>query len=266
MAIPTPPSPSPCSSASGHPPRHRTSSISSTDSSAPLPSFEHLAPPRPPTTQQDEETRLEVPFLEREVRLKVDAGPGCGGIAWPAGEVLSRYIAYRHSVDATYLRRKAVLELGSGTGLVGIVAGMLDPDTRIWVTDQAQLLRLMRDNVSLNLGDVGSEHHLLVDELNWGEPIPEGIPKKDIDLVLAADCVYFEPAFPLLVRTLCDLAPVGKDIEILFCWKKRRKADRRFFQMLKKHFDSEIVDDDRPGERERYQREGVTLLRLTRRL
>jgi hypothetical protein len=44
------------------------------------------------------------------------------------------------------------------------------------------------------------------------------------------------------------------------------QADRRFFQMLKKHFDSEIVDDDRPGERERYQREGVTLLRLTRRL
>jgi predicted nicotinamide N-methyase len=52
-------------------------------------------------------------------------------------QVLSRYIAYRHSVDDTYLRRKAVLELGSGTGLVGIVAGMLDPDTRIWVTDQA---------------------------------------------------------------------------------------------------------------------------------
>jgi predicted nicotinamide N-methyase len=52
-------------------------------------------------------------------------------------QVLSRYIAYRHSVDTAYLRRKAVLELGSGTGLVGIVAGMLDPDTRIWVTDQA---------------------------------------------------------------------------------------------------------------------------------
>jgi hypothetical protein len=35
--------------------------------------------------------------------------------------------------------------------------------------------------------------------------------------------------------------------------------------MLKKHFDSEIVDDDKEGERERYQKEGVTLLRLKRR-
>jgi len=34
--------------------------------------------------------------------------------------------------------------------------------------------------------------------------------------------------------------------------------------MLKKHFDSEIVGDDKEGERERYQKEGVTLLRLTR--
>lgn len=35
--------------------------------------------------------------------------------------------------------------------------------------------------------------------------------------------------------------------------------------MLKKHFDSEIVEDDKEGESERYQKEGVTLLRLKRR-
>jgi len=34
--------------------------------------------------------------------------------------------------------------------------------------------------------------------------------------------------------------------------------------MLKKHFELEIVGDDKEGERERYQKEGVTLLRLTR--
>lgn len=34
--------------------------------------------------------------------------------------------------------------------------------------------------------------------------------------------------------------------------------------MLKKHFDSEIVGDDKLGEREMYQKEGVTLLRLNR--
>lgn len=33
-----------------------------------------------------------------------------------------------------------------------------------------------------------------------------------------------QPAFPLLVKTLCDLAPIGEQREILFSWKKRRKV------------------------------------------
>ena len=54
-----------------------------------------------------------------------------------------------------------------------------------------------------------------------GEPVPLHIPQPD--LILAADCVYFEPAFPLLVRTLAELVPDNKT-EVLFCYKKRRKA------------------------------------------
>ncbi|XAO22197.1 hypothetical protein I312_100964 [Cryptococcus bacillisporus CA1280] len=239
----------------------RSSSVSST---APLPSFEDLAPPRPPLTGGEQETVVPVPGLGRDVKLKVDAGPGCGGIAWPAGEVLSRYLAYRHGLDPSHLAGKTVIELGSGTGLVGIAAAMLESTSDVWVTDQAMLLNLMKDNAKLNMADLGRDN-VHVAELNWGDPLPAEIPVEKSSLILAADCVYFEPAFPLLVQTLCDLAPVGKDIEILFCWKKRRKADKRFFAMLKKHFAQEIVEDDKPGEKERYGREGVTLMRLKRR-
>lgn len=42
-------------------------------------------------------------------------------------------------------------------------------------------------------------------------------------MILAADCVYFEPAFPLLVQTLSDLV-VDNRTEVLFCYKKRRKV------------------------------------------
>jgi protein N-lysine methyltransferase METTL21A len=94
--------------------------------------------------------------------------------------------------------------------------------------------------------------------LSRGEPLPQKLPH--FDLILAADCVYFEPAFPLLVQTLDDLA--GRDDgEILFCYKKRRKvrrklillsnfdcsyrhvlqADKRFFTMLRKKFNWEEV-------------------------
>ena len=51
-------------------------------------------------------------------------------------------------------------------------------------------------------------------------PIPTTIQRPD--LILAADCVYFEPAFPLLVQTLSELS--DSTTEILFSYKKRRKV------------------------------------------
>ncbi|RXK41722.1 hypothetical protein M231_00957 [Tremella mesenterica] len=242
--------------------RSRSRSIS-TPSSEGLPTFDDLLPARAPLTLPNEEKRLVIPGLDLDVKLKVDAGPGCGGIAWPAGEVLSRYLAYRHNQTAL-LENKTILELGSGTGLVGIVAGILEPSAKVWVTDQRQLLHLMKENVHLNLSPL-QRTNVHVMELNWGETLPPNLPLKQTDLVLAADCVYFEPAFPLLVQTLRDLAMVNEHIEILFCWKKRRKADKRFFSLLKHHFYMNHVDDDRPNEREKYQREGISLLRLHRR-
>ncbi|RXW25767.1 hypothetical protein EST38_g50 [Candolleomyces aberdarensis] len=186
------------------------------------------------------------------ISLAVDASPGCGGIAWPAGQILATYLVQR---DLGYLRDKNVLELGAGTGLVGLVAGELEADCRVVITDQAPLLPIMQKNVALN--KLGS--NVVVAELDWGSPIPAAIPKPDI--ILAADCVYFEPAFPLLVQTLADLADTST--EILFCYKKRRKADKRFFSMLKKKFSwKEVMDDPN---REIYMKEAITLMRLFKR-
>jgi predicted nicotinamide N-methyase len=57
-------------------------------------------------------------------------------------------------------------------------------------------------------------------------PIPTTIQRPD--LILAADCVYFEPAFPLLVQTLNELS--DSTTEILFSYKKRRKV--RYVDLL----------------------------------
>ncbi|TFK86434.1 hypothetical protein K466DRAFT_550388 [Polyporus arcularius HHB13444] len=215
----------------------------------------HLVPVQPPSIRNQ---TVELIFhavtdtipTPITIKLSVDASPGCGGIAWPAGEVLGSYIARKGSES---LRGKNVLELGSGTGLVGLVAGALG--AHVCITDQAPLLGIMKQNVSLN----HLARHVTVAELNWGEPIPADIPRPD--LILAADCVYFEPAFPLLVQTLADLVS-DRSTEVLFCYKKRRKADRRFFALLKKEFTWEEVADD--PEREVYSREAITLLHLYR--
>lgn len=74
----------------------------------------------------------------------------------------------------------------------------------------------------------------------WGGRIPESVPSAyhRPDVILAADCVYFEPAFPLLLETLHELLNENDkpDAVCYFCMKKRRKADMRFISALKKKF------------------------------
>ncbi|TCD70479.1 hypothetical protein EIP91_003240 [Steccherinum ochraceum] len=173
-----------------------------------------LVPVQPPTIRnQDIQLSFPSPSTSHPitVTLTVDASPGCGGIAWPAGEVSTSHSPRSRARDVDCL---LPLER-SGTGLVGLVAGLMGAN--VWITDQAPLLPIMSRNVALN--QLLERVH--VDELSWGGPIPEHIPS--IDVILAADCVYFEPAFPLLVQTLVDLTSGGHP-EILFCYKKRRKA------------------------------------------
>ncbi len=52
------------------------------------------------------------------------------------------------------------------------------------------------------------------------------------------------------------------ETEILFCYQKRRKADKRFFAMLKKTFVFEDVADDDVERTKEYRRQGTQLLRI----
>ncbi|KAJ8522958.1 hypothetical protein ONZ45_g510 [Pleurotus djamor] len=152
--------------------------------------------------------------------LHVSARPGCGGITWPAGQVLAEYLVHK-GTDA--IKNKHIIELGSGTGLVGLVAGKLGART-VHITDQIPLLDIMHRNVQLN----NLSENVHVSELDWALPVSDALSTPSPDLILAADCVYFEPAFPLLVNTLVNLTSTttstGDTPEIWFCYKKRRKV------------------------------------------
>lgn len=90
---------------------------------------------------------------------------------------------------------------------------------------------------------------------DWGESVPSEVPTKP-DVVLAADCVYFEPAFPLLQQTMRDL--IGENTTCYFCFKRRRRADLQFVKTARKVFDVVEVEED--PDREVYSRERIYLL------
>lgn len=136
------------------------------------------------------------------------------------------------------------LELGAGGGLVGLAVAIGCPLTNsLIVTDQANMLPLMQQNVTLN-GLTNSVTPLVLD---WGSPLPALVLENPPTHILAADCVYFEPAFPLLLKTLSELLEICPGATIYFCFKKRRRADMQFMKVAKKKFAVEEVEDADKG-------------------
>lgn len=109
---------------------------------------------------------------------------------------------------------------------------------------------LMKRNIELN----NLSSRVSASIYDWGTPTPAGLPQNP-DIILAADCVYFEPAFPLLQQTLQDL--IGENTLCYFCFKRRRRADLQFMKTAKKMFDVVEVDDN--PEKEVYSREQLFL-------
>lgn len=94
-----------------------------------------------------------------------------------------------------------------------------------------------------------------------GEPLSQEIVDFKPDVILAADCVYFEPAFPLLLATLTELLTLCPSTTIYFCFKKRRRADMQFLKKAQKTFHVvEVEDEDRPI----FSRQGLFLYTFTK--
>lgn len=194
----------------------------------------------------------------RPLVLHEDLQEGCGGQLWPAGMVLSKYMLQYHKSS---LKGKKIIEVGAGGGLVGLAVALgceLAEDQRLSITDQIPMLALMKKNIALNR----LERNVDALVYDWGTPPPAEMLHNNgtsqyPDVVLAADCVYFEPAFPLLLQTLGDL--IGSDTICYFCFKKRRKADMRFIRDMMKKFAVEFIDY---AGRDVDQRQGIFLYQV----
>ncbi|EON62862.1 hypothetical protein W97_02087 [Coniosporium apollinis CBS 100218] len=187
-------------------------------------------------------------LLSTPLKLQEDLAEGCGGQLWPAGMVLSKYLLRNHR---NTMKGRTIVELGAGGGLVGLAVALgCNVDKNLLITDQKPMFALMQQNITLN----NLQGRVEADIYDWGEAPPPSVPTHP-DIILAADCVYFEPAFPLLQRTLQDL--IGERSVCFFCFKKRRRADMNFVKAIKKMFTVEEVSDD--PEKEVYARENIFL-------
>ncbi|XP_067894315.1 EEF1A lysine methyltransferase 3-like [Heterodontus francisci] len=160
------------------------------------------------------------------------ASLGVSSYVWGPGLVLCRYFETA-KMDFT---GKKVLELGSGTGIVGILAVLLGGD--VTMTDRPYVLKQIQYNVLANI-PVTSRTRTQISALSWGTD-QNNFPA-DFDVILGSDIVYSPSQFPGLIQTLLHFCK-DKTIIYLSSDVKYREGSAKFHdEMVPEQFNSEII-------------------------
>ena len=137
-------------------------------------------------------------------------GTGTGAVVWNAAHVLSVYLTKRfRGGDLDIFVGKRIVDLGTGTGLTGLVACALGA-SEVTFTDIGPVLDLTRENIASNLPNLLCSRQPVtsVVEYWWGS---DTLPKSSFDIVLVADCILpkLYPMEPLVAAISYLLAPTG---------------------------------------------------------
>ncbi|CAM9317144.1 unnamed protein product [Choristocarpus tenellus] len=131
----------------------------------------------------------------RQLQSGEITGLGTGATVWPAAIVLVKYMERRYGSKG--LQGLRVVDLGSGTGAVGIAAAALGAEA--YLTDQKQLNFLMLENADICSRECGiSRKKLHVTEYDWGGDDTQLSPP--VDVIVVSDCVLpkLYPIEPLI--------------------------------------------------------------------
>uniref|UniRef100_F6SN53 Uncharacterized protein n=2 Tax=Ciona intestinalis TaxID=7719 RepID=F6SN53_CIOIN len=160
---------------------------------------------------------------------------GVAGVVWEAATVLADYLA-----DNYDFRGRNVIELGAGTGLVGMAVAYLGGN--VTVTDLQKFLPLLQENVDLNKNIIekgGNGGNLTISELKWGKRL-ERFKPGFYDFILGADIIYSEEEFQNLLETLTHLYGDDKNSKRKVILSAKRRYDRveTFIETLETKFRS----------------------------
>ncbi|GAB5032359.1 protein-lysine methyltransferase mettl21a-like [Nannochloropsis oceanica] len=136
---------------------------------------------------------------------------GIGNIVWDAAVAMHRF--FQVKFPPGHFQGKTILELGSGTGLVGITLALLG--AQVILTDLPDFLPILQHNVSTSLSSLhpatlaSLPYPLLpplIEPLTWGEALPPS-RLRIYDYVIGSDITYCKEHLDELLATLTDAAP-----------------------------------------------------------
>merc|ERR1712228_879168 len=185
-------------------------------------------------------------------------GGGIGATIWDAGLVLSKYF---EANNKALIRDKSVLEIGSGTGLVGMVCAKLGAKSVLF-TDKDCAMPLLNKNlfenfykyysVKLQKEEEDNQTLLLSHELTWGDDKQMkslcdfmlkhfGKIVGMFDVIILSDCICWKELHKPLIGALQSIvnfiAKHNKNripLIIMSYEIRKEKEEQNFFELLTK--------------------------------
>jgi predicted nicotinamide N-methyase len=173
------------------------------------------------------------------IRLSLQLRPKCGSgeRLWSSVIILAGYLQR----NAEIVRNKAILELGAGTGVTGLISSTLGA-TSVTLTDrEGEVLDQLRRNVDEFCEERRNSIGTLpvspcaVHDCEWNAAAMEGVAGAPFDLVLGADITFNPDTFDALLETLLRVTD-GSSVVLL--------SERRRLRGL---FEEDFFEDIAPS-------------------
>ena len=156
-------------------------------------------------------------ILEHAIQTSLE---GVGSQLWRGALYLADFLLTQEQILKRTERRK-VLEVGAGTGFLGVVAACHPSVERVVMTDLPHIIPLINKNVTRNLK---RQNHVATDVLVLGDgaSVHQALQTHDFDLVLSADIIYDDKLSEGIVQFISAIAEtVTHSVDFLLSFEKR---------------------------------------------
>jgi predicted nicotinamide N-methyase len=184
--------------------------------------------------------RLECPA--RDFPFSVFVQPGCslGGHTWSSSVALARFLL---SSGSSLVKEKRIVELGSGTGVLGIACCFAGAKS-VLLTDLSINLDMLCQTCELHR----QQFDVQSDSLDWRNEADRERIGSSFDVCVMSDVVYYEneALFQSLVETLKAVVPRVNG-SVLMSYRERSPVEKIFFELMKKadfKCEKEVALDD----------------------
>ncbi|CAH0479908.1 unnamed protein product [Peronospora belbahrii] len=184
---------------------------------------------------------------ETLLEFECDWTPGIGGSVWTSGELLAAHLELQREYYRSIFDGARIVELGSGTGYVGLMIASCFKPAYVYLTDLQTHIRGLCRNVERNAGAVRSGVQVHVLELSWGSLEQEtnllelftstdhdsdNHKAAQIDVILGTDVAYQQELYDPLLHTMNRLATSRT---LILLGLNRADTEFTFFRQLERH-------------------------------